>query len=123
MHERSLVTTIIEQVCEELRIRNLGRVVEVHLQIGAFSGVDSTLVELAFAELALEHWGYCVRLGITNVPLIAECRACQKNFAVQHFHFLCPVCRGGDVCLTQGDEIRICELLVESVATPQGATK
>lgn len=121
MHERSLVTTIIEQVCEELHIRNLGRVVEVHLEIGEFSGVDSTLVELAFAEMAFEHWGYDVRLQITNIPLMAECRVCQKDFSVQRFEFLCPLCHGGDVQLKQGDEIRINELLTECLATSQGA--
>jgi len=113
MHERSLVRTLIEQACEEQCSRKLGRIIEIQLDIGEFSGVDSTLFESAFSEMALAYWGRPVGLRVTNVPLTAQCESCKNEFPVQRFYFSCPNCKSGDVQLKNGEEIRLTNLVVE----------
>lgn len=121
MHERSLVKGLIEQVLEEGRARGLGRIYEIYLQIGEFSGVEPMLLESAFAEMATEDWDYDVRLIIEVVPLMASCLACDDTFHVEGFRFLCPRCGGGNVQVTAGEEMRLVSVRAERQTVCEGA--
>ena len=121
MHERSLVKTLIEQVLEESRVRGLGRVHEIHLLIGEFSGVESVLLESAFAEMAPEYWDNNVRLVVDVVPLTAACQECGKPFHVQDFCFVCPECGCGNVQVMAGEEMRLASIRAEHPAACEGA--
>lgn len=113
MHERSLVKTLIDQVLEECRRRGLGRIHEIHLQIGEFSGVEPLLVESAFASMSPEYWDSAVRLVIEVMPLTAACRICGAAFHVQGFRFVCPQCGGGDIQITAGEEMQLASIRAE----------
>lgn len=113
MHERSLVKGLIDQVLEETRIRKLGRLLEIELQIGEFAGVEPRLVESAFAEMAGEVWRDQVQLSIEVLPLQALCRNCQCEFRVADFQFHCPACHSGDTTIIAGEEMRIVNLCCE----------
>ncbi len=113
MHERSLVKSLIEQVCEEARLRQLGRIHIVRLELGEFSGVEPQLVELAFDELAPQCWDHPVRIEVTVVPLTARCSACGTTFPVQSFRFVCPQCHSPSVQVEAGEEIRVASLEAE----------
>lgn len=120
MHERSLVKTLIEQILEELRTRRLGRLHEVQLQMGEFSGVESTLVASAFAEMSTEYWEQEVLLRIDVVPLTAACQNCGNGFHVQSFRFLCPQCGCGDVQVTAGEGMQLASLRAEHAIADEG---
>lgn len=120
MHERSLVKAIIEQVLEEGRLRGLGRIHEIQLQIGEFSGVEPMLVESAFAEMASEYWDTEVRLMVEVVPLTATCQTCGEVFHVEGFRFVCPRCGGGDVQVTAGEEMRLASVRAERQTVSEG---
>lgn len=116
MHERSLVKSLIEQVCDEVRLRKLGRIHAVRLELGEFSGVEPKLVELAFAELAGACWDFPVRLDVTVVPLLARCADCGTSFRVESFRFVCPVCGKTRVDIVDGDQVRLVSLDAERTA-------
>ena len=113
MHERSLVKSLIEQVCEEARLRQLGRIHIIRLELGEFSGVEPQLVELAFDEMALQIWDHTVRIEVTVIPLTARCSACGTTFRVQSFRFVCPQCHSPSVEIEAGEEIRLASLEAE----------
>ena len=115
MHERSLVRAIIKQVIVESHARRLGRIHEIRLQIGEFSGVEPRLIESAFEEMASEFWDTEIRLTVDVVPLTANCRTCHVEFPIESFRFVCPACAGGDVKITAGEEVRIVSLTAEPV--------
>jgi hydrogenase nickel incorporation protein HypA/HybF len=119
MHERSLVKSLIEQVCEEARLRKLGRVHVVRLELGEFSGVEPPLVELAFEELAPQSWDHPVRIEVTVVPLTAKCSACGTTFHVVSFRFVCPNCHSSSVDVEAGEEMRLASLEAEPSPSPQ----
>ena len=116
MHERSLVKGLIGQVLEAARTRCLGRLHEIQLRIGEFSGVEPRLVEIAFLEMRPEFWETEVRLSIDVVPLTAMCQSCHVEFAIQGFRFVCPACGSGQVSVISGEEMQ----LVSIKAEPQG---
>ena len=120
MHERSLVQSIIEQVGNEMRSRRLGRLHEIQLQIGEFSGVEPRLVESAFAEMSPEVWDMPVRLVIEVIPLTATCQTCKQTFQINNFRFVCPTCGTGHVTVIGGEEMRLVNLLAERRSVREG---
>ena len=116
MHERSLVKGLIDQVLEEARVRGLGRLHNIRLQIGEFAGVEPRLVESAFEELAPSFWDHHVQLVLESVQLTAMCRNCQSDFQVEGFRFLCPLCGSGNVEVTAGEEMRLVSVSAERPA-------
>jgi hydrogenase nickel incorporation protein HypA/HybF len=113
MHERSLVKSLIEQVVEEMASRGIQQITSVQLQLGEFSGIDPTLIGLAFSELAVLTWNSDVRLNLEVVPLTASCGACGAVFHVVNFRFVCSECGEGNVIVTAGEEMRLVSLSVE----------
>lgn len=114
MHERSLVAYLIRQIDEELQSRGLTRLHEVRLEIGEFAGVEPILLQLAFEDMAANHWTGSVRLCWSTVPLTARCRQCVAEFAVEGFRFVCPHCSGRDVDVVAGEELKLVSLRAES---------
>ncbi len=112
MHERSLVKQLIEQIEEELRDRHLSGLTAVHLDIGEFSGIEPSLIELAFQEMAVNRWPTEVRLVVNVIPLAARCRQCGEDFRVERFRFVCPHCDHGAVEVIAGEDIQLVSLTV-----------
>ncbi len=111
MHERSLVASLLEQVSDTAKARGLIGIREVVLDVGEFSGVDATLLAMAFEEMAPAVLGADVKLDLRQTPLTARCRQCNHEFRVERFRFACPQC-GGDVDVTGGEEFRLVSLRV-----------
>ena len=118
MHERSFIKGLIEQVLEEQRIRGLGAIRSIQLQVGEFSGMEPRLIELAFAEMRPEYWQIEVALVVETIPLTAICKTCQVEFGVLSFRFICPRCGERDVTVTGGEELQITSLTIESPQVP-----
>lgn len=114
MHERSLVRGLIEQVSEELRLRKLGRLHGIRLELGEFSGVEPSLVKLAFEEMSRDAWGHDVELELVVIPLTAECIGCGTLFPVEAFRFVCPDCQGNNVQIRSGEQMQLASLNAES---------
>lgn len=112
MHERSLVRQLIEQVEEELRNRHLGGLTAVHLDVGEFSGVEPSLIELAFQDMAVGQWPNEVRLIMNVIPLAARCRQCGEDFRVERFRFVCPHCEHAAVDVIAGEDMQLVSLTV-----------
>ena len=64
------------------------------------------LLQTAFEQLAFETVASNAKLVIDQVPLRANCTACDCGFEVREFVFRCPDC-GGNVHIVQGDEIQL----------------
>jgi hydrogenase nickel incorporation protein HypA/HybF len=118
MHERSVVSALIEQVSEEAQRRGLGRVTAVSVDVGEFSGVEPALVRAAFDELAAAAFGRDVRLNLATTPLRARCRSCAREYPVRRFRFACPSC-GSDGEVTAGERF----VLVSIEAEPDAVSK
>ena len=115
MHERALVQSILRQIDDELQKRQLYKLCEVHLAVGEFSGIEPRLLEIALADLGLAHWPQPVALHCDLVPLTACCRACEREFPVERFHFACPACGGRQVDVIAGEDIHLVSLKAESI--------
>lgn len=119
MHERSLVKQLIEQIEEELHSRHLAGLTAVHLEIGEFAGVEPSLIELAFQEMAIDYWQTQVHLDLKIIPLTAHCQSCNKDFHVERFRFVCPFCSQTAVNVIAGESMQLVSLSVATSKTTE----
>ncbi|MCA8992475.1 MAG: hydrogenase maturation nickel metallochaperone HypA [Planctomycetaceae bacterium] len=115
MHEYSLVRSLLRQVETIVSDEGGGVVEEVRIEVGAFSGVDITLLELAFADEASRHLGYQPRLQTTAVPLEVECQRCRSRSVIEDFEFRCSECGHQQVIIVSGEEVRLMEIEIREL--------
>ena len=108
MHEFSLVRSLLEQV-ERIVTEQGGRAaVEVRVEIGPLSGVEPLLVKEAFSQLSVD-----TTLIIDEVPLMASCHSCAREFELKEFRFACPHCSSRETSIVRGDTFRLMSVTVD----------
>jgi hydrogenase nickel incorporation protein HypA/HybF len=114
MHELSIADTIVNTVLEEMKKRNIASVTTVGLRIGFLTDVVPEALQFGFEVLIADTPLAGTRLKIERIPVKGVCRACHDSFEVEDFVFVCPACYSTDIEMTQGDELDIAYLEVES---------
>jgi len=107
MHELSVAMEIIDIVEKEAAKRNLKRVEEIALKIGALTGVDPEALRFAFEASTLDTPLAGVKISIENIPVRGRCLSCGKAIEVKEFVFICPYCGAGNLEINQGEELDI----------------
>jgi hydrogenase nickel incorporation protein HypA/HybF len=114
MHEESLARTLLNKAVE-ICVQHGGRlVVAVRVSCGLLSGVEPLQLREAFERLRGQYSGCAVAgLVIEDPGLPAMCEGCGTEFQVVDFQFRCPSCGGKDVCVVDGDCLRILDVQLE----------
>jgi hydrogenase nickel incorporation protein HypA/HybF len=113
VHEYSLVRSLLGQVDNLLSAYGARHALEIRIAIGPLSGVDATLVKLAYEDLTIHQAGTAARLNIELVPLLARCDACDIEFEVIDFRFRCARCDSGAIRVTSGDGVQLVDITVD----------
>jgi hydrogenase nickel incorporation protein HypA/HybF len=107
MHELSLARALLRQVEELRQSHRAAGVRTVCVSVGEFSGVEADLLDSAFCQLTQGTPVEGARLSINRVPLEARCTACEHEFTVHAFCFVCPRCEARDVRIVRGEELML----------------
>lgn len=123
MHERSLAAALLRQVETHATAQGALRVEEVCVQLGPLAGVEPLLLVMAFEQMAEGSIAAGAVLRLHEVPLVARCQDCGREFEVERFRFRCPVCSSGQTRLLQGDAVILESIKVvdEIEVTPSGS--
>jgi hydrogenase nickel incorporation protein HypA/HybF len=108
MHEFSLVRSLLDQVAQIVAEQGGRAAVEVRVEIGPLSGVEPLLIRDAFHQLANGP-----TLIIEEVPLIARCHTCNREFELKNFRFVCTHCGGRETRVVRGDAFRLMSVTVD----------
>lgn len=114
MHELSLATSIVDSVLQEVARKQLPPVQTIALRLGALSNVDPEALRFGFEAIIIDTPLANAKLEIELVPVQGKCRACNREFNVVDFIFICPFCQSGKIETTRGDELDIAYLEVSS---------
>ena len=126
MHEMSIVRSLLRQVESllnddgvhhgdtELDDEGFRTVSEIELRIGPLSGVEKVLLESAFETLSINTRFHDACLVIRESPLIAVCVECHQESVLENFIFRCHQCGSSEVQVTDGDEIELVSVTIES---------
>ena len=114
MHEASLVSALLRQVDELVREHAAAGATQVNVVVGEFSGVEPDLLRLAFERQAPGTLAAGARLCIKSARLVGVCDQCLCEFPIEHFHFQCHRCGGGNVEVTGGEQLMLESIIMEA---------
>ncbi len=107
MHELRIAESILNITLREIESRHLEAVKSVGVRIGALAGINSDSLQFGFEAITVDTPLAGVKLSIEEVPVKGKCNACQKDFEIMEFIFICPHCYSSDITLSQGQELDI----------------
>ena len=118
MHELSIVESLIEQVHREVAgAGHSGRIVQLDLVIGRFSGVSAECLRFAFEVLAPGTPLEAAQLQITEPGAICRCDDCGAQAEIDELAACCPRCGSGRIAIEGGQE-----LLLQSIELEEDVT-
>jgi hydrogenase nickel incorporation protein HypA/HybF len=114
MHELSIALAIVDVATEEAE-RQSGRVVAVHLALGALAGVVKEALVSAFG-LAREGTALATAdLIVRDIPVVAFCPACAAEHSPASPQSLCcPTCGTPTPEIVRGRELQVVALEIET---------
>lgn len=92
MHELTIASALVEQVCDYARRRPGKRVTEIRIRMGALSGITRAL-HFCFPAAARDTLCDGAMLYIDEVPLTVMCTSCNSvKTPAALYNFRCPDC-------------------------------
>jgi hydrogenase nickel incorporation protein HypA/HybF len=113
MHEMSMAEGVLQLIEDAARKDQFTKVKTVWLEIGQLSGVEPEAMAFCFDAVMRDSVAAGARLEIITVPGVGWCMACAKSVPMTEVFGECPQCRGYQMQVTGGTEMRVKELEVE----------
>lgn len=114
MHEFSIVSSLIEN-CENIAVENnANRVIEIHVQIGERSGVNSELLASAFEEFKVGSLCADANLFIEKKKVEVKCSSCGSIYESDSIEYVtCAFCKEDTLQIISGKEMLLMRLEME----------
>mgnify|MGYP000285992451 CR=1 FL=1 len=110
MHEMSIASAIAEQVLAVARQNHLLKVTQVRLLIGQLRLIVPEALLVAWDAVRGGSPAADARLEIIEVPAVARCKACRREYEPEWPVFLCPQCGQASVEIVSGEELILEEI-------------
>lgn len=105
MHEFALAHDIINTIRKEVT-EDLGKILAIHIDVGAFSGVVPDSLDFGLKVILEEKDNGKVKIDINTVPTVAACE-CGNKYQLQDIFECCPACQSYERQLLSGTDITI----------------
>lgn len=112
MHEMSLAESIRTIILDQARAHGFARVTRLRLEIGRFAGVEKPALAFAFDVVMRGSPAEGARLEMIDLGGRAFCYDCGEEVAIDDRFDPCPLCGGGRLLPSGGDEMRIKDMEV-----------
>ncbi|RLS29406.1 MAG: hydrogenase maturation nickel metallochaperone HypA [Planctomycetota bacterium] len=117
MHELSIATTIVDEVCRHAATSGGSRVTAVTLRIGRLSGVCADPLRFCFEAASQGTPLDGARLEIIDVPVRIWCSTCSLESELPSLQrFACPHCSRPCGDIRAGRELDLESIEMEAVA-------
>ncbi|MCL5736264.1 MAG: hydrogenase maturation nickel metallochaperone HypA [Actinobacteria bacterium] len=113
MHEMSICRSMLGIVLARAKQHQVGRVLEVRIEVGALRGIVPEHLEHYFQFLRKGTVAEDATLVVDTVPGEAQCQQCRCRFVLDERGYVCPDCGGSDVEVVAGLELRVKTMRVE----------
>ncbi len=114
MHEMSLITNILKIAVDRASEAGGPVITAIEIEVGALAGVEIPSLQFCF-QAAREHTvGPQAELVIHEIPGRGVCPECGARSDVDFFAAVCPVCDKGVLKITQGKELKVRSIQVET---------
>ncbi len=112
MHEMSLCEGIREVIETQAAAHAATKITKVRLEIGRFAGIEKHALTFAFDVVIRGSVAEGAVLEIIDLPGRAMCFDCAREVEIDDRLNPCPICGGGKLMPTDGQEMRIKDLEV-----------
>lgn len=113
MHEMALAEGILQVVEDAIRDRDVSRVSEIRLEIGALAGVELEALRFCLDVVLRDSLAEDAQVGLDLIPGRGWCLACGKEVTISELFDACPLCGGYQIQATGGTEMRVKEIRVD----------
>ena len=108
MHELSIAYSVVEIATESAKAAGAVRVKEVHVRLGALSGVVRGALEFSYDIACAGTMLEGSRLVVRELPARVYCAVCEREVELASVqYFCCPVCDTPSGDLRQGRELDV----------------
>lgn len=112
MHEMSLAEGIRTIILDQARTHGFARVTRLRLEIGRFAGVEKPALAFAFDVVMRGSPAEGAELEMIDLCGRAFCYDCGEEVSIDDRFDPCPLCGGGRLMPSGGDEMRIKDMEV-----------
>jgi hydrogenase nickel incorporation protein HypA/HybF len=117
MHEMTIATALVDQVCHQAKSVGAARVAEINLRMGVLSGIARSLY-FCFPSAARATICEGARLKIDEVPLTVLCTHCDAvKTPAALYNFRCPDCGRPTPQVLTGREMQLVSI---GLVPPEG---
>jgi hydrogenase nickel incorporation protein HypA/HybF len=109
----SLAEGILQIVEDAVRDRDVVRVTEIRLEIGALAGVEVDALSFCLDVVLKGSVAADARVVLDIAPGVGWCLGCGQSVTIAALFDACPLCGGYQVQATGGTAMRVKDLLVE----------
>ncbi len=113
MHEMSIAEGVLQVIEDAASKQNFEYVTEVHLEIGALSGVEVEALSFCMEAVLKGSIADGAKVELTRSPGQGFCLACAETVPMNALFDACPKCGSYQVQSTSGTEMRVKDLLVK----------
>ncbi len=113
MHEISIVAALVETVDEISKRENFTKVREIHVEVGALSGIEASCLEFCFSEVVRGSVLEGAQLSLDLIGLELRCQTCgQLSYPEDTAALFCEHCQSTAIEICKGRDFRIVDLEV-----------
>jgi hydrogenase nickel incorporation protein HypA/HybF len=113
MHEMSIAQSLIEILREEMEKHDAKKLRTVHLRIGQLSAIVPEALSFCFQVSTDGTEMAGAKLVMDIIPLQGYCPACQREFEIKEYQFICPFCGTTKIETIAGQDLAIVDMEVE----------
>ncbi|WP_324170834.1 hydrogenase maturation nickel metallochaperone HypA [Sulfurimonas sp.] len=110
MHEYSIVQSLLDSCEDNARENNSTKVLKVVVKIGVMSGVEPSLLQTAFDTFKEKTICEEAEFVINMQDIVIQCNNCQKESTIGKMDYCCPVCKGVDIKIIDGEDMYLMQL-------------
>lgn len=107
MHELTIASHVIEIVEENLKFNNAEKAESITLDVGNLSGVVVFALDTALKHLLRDTVNSHTEIIINEIPGMAKCNVCKREFPAVAVYDPCPDCGFFDSEIIRGEELLI----------------
>lgn len=112
MHEMSIAQSLIEIIEEEMQKYDARILRSVRLNIGQMSAIVPNALSFCFEVITAGTELEGARLIMDIIPLKGYCHACEGEFEIKDYTFICPACGSTKIETIEGQNLSIVEIEV-----------
>jgi len=122
MHETDMTKALIFTVKDWYEAQpEQPQIDKIHLVVGKFTCVEPASLQFAFEVQTRNTFLEGVELKIRDIPLIAFCHSCQKEYSPEiGLQYSCPECKSPMDDIRSGRELKIDRIEYSSINTSKG---